>query len=87
MTDEPQRITFTASLPPIQSAISLDGRGDGARIKIDVPATDVGAILLLQHYFSGKSFVVTVSADESSGAKSPAAGDDIDDDPSGDVPF
>ena len=87
MTDEPQRITFTASLPPIQSAISLDGRGDGARIKIDVPATDVGAILLLQHYFSGKSFVVTVSADESSGAFRPAAGDDIEDDPSGEVPF
>ena len=87
MTDAPQRITFTASLPPIQSAISMDGRGDGARIKIDVPATDVGAILLLQHYFSGKAFTVTVSANDDSGALRPAAGDDIEDDPSGEVPF
>lgn len=53
-------ITFRASLPPIQSAISLDGNGDGARIKLDVPACDVGAILLLQHDYAGKVFVVTV---------------------------
>jgi len=31
-----QTIKFIASLPPIQSAISIDGQGDGARIKIDV---------------------------------------------------
>ena len=53
-------ITFRASLPPIQSAISLDGNGDGARIKLDVPACDVGAILLLQHDYAGKAFRVTV---------------------------
>lgn len=60
MADAPRSITFTASLPPIQSAISMDGYGDGARIKLDIPAVDAGAVLLLQHYFAGKSFQVTI---------------------------
>ena len=64
MTDAPERIEFMASLPPIQSAITLDGSGDGARIKLDVPATDVGAILLLQHWFSGVAFRVTIEPDK-----------------------
>jgi hypothetical protein len=55
-------ITFVASLPPIQSAINLDGNGDGGRVKMDVPASDVGALLLLQHHFSGKAFRVTIEA-------------------------
>ena len=58
-----ESITFRASLPPIQSAISLDGNGDGARIKLDVPACDVGAILLLQHDYAGMVFRVTVEPD------------------------
>jgi len=41
-------IVFYASLPPLQSAISLDGRGDGGRVKLDVPRSDVQALLLLQ---------------------------------------
>jgi len=62
---EATRITFTASLPPIQSAITLDGNGDGARIKLDVPRSDVGAALLLQHEYAGKkSFRVTVEPDD-----------------------
>ena len=56
----PESITFAASLPPIQSAISLDGNGDGARIKLDIPRSDAGAVLLLQHYFSGRAFEVTI---------------------------
>ena len=56
----PTKITFVASLPPIQSAINLDGNGDGGRVKMDVPASDVGALLLLQHHFSGKAFSVTI---------------------------
>jgi hypothetical protein len=58
----PTSITFVASLPPIQSAINLDGNGDGGRVKMDVPASDVGALLLLQHHFSGKAFRVTIEA-------------------------
>ena len=30
------------------SAISFDGQGDGARIKLDIPRTDTEAILELQ---------------------------------------
>lgn len=41
-------ITFSASLPPLQSAITLDGQGDGARVKLDIPRTDVMAAVWLQ---------------------------------------
>jgi hypothetical protein len=54
------RIAFFASLPPIQSAITLDGNGDGARIKLDIPASDVGAALLLQHHGAGQLLRVTI---------------------------
>lgn len=67
--EAPQSVTFSASLPPIQSAISLDGMGDGARIKFDIPRTDVGAVLLLQHYFSGTEFTVTIERVTDDGPK------------------
>lgn len=54
------KIEFTASLPPIQSAINLDGNGDGARIKLDVPRSDIAAVLKLQE-LSGASFKVVIS--------------------------
>lgn len=54
-------ITFIATLPPIQSAITLDGNGDGARIKLDVPRSHVGAVLLLQHYGAGRALRITVT--------------------------
>jgi hypothetical protein len=60
MANEPTTITFMASLPPIQSAITLDGNGDGARIKLDLPATDAGAALLLQHHGAGRVLRVTI---------------------------
>ena len=50
-----EKITFTASLPPIQSAINLDGQGDGARIKLDIPRSDIEAVLRLQG-LSGQVF-------------------------------
>ena len=56
-------IKFTASLPPIQSAINLDGQGDGARIKLDIPRSDIQAILKLQG-LTGKSFRVTIECDK-----------------------
>jgi hypothetical protein len=62
MTDT---ITFRASLPPIQTAISLDGNGDGARIKLDIPAVDTGAALLLQHHGAGRLLKVTIEIVES----------------------
>ena len=39
-------VCFEASLPPIQSAISVAGDG-GARIKLDVPETDMDAVMRL----------------------------------------
>lgn len=53
-------IQFTASLPPIQSAINLDGNGDGARIKLDIPRSDIGEVLKLQE-LSGMSFKVVIT--------------------------
>jgi len=53
------KIEFNASLPPIQSAINLDGNGDGARIKLDVPRSDIAAVLKLQE-LSGMSFKVVI---------------------------
>ncbi|MFA5558761.1 MAG: hypothetical protein WDA59_04780 [Methanofastidiosum sp.] len=54
-----KKIEFIASLPPIQSAISIDGIGDGARIKIDIPASELSSIIKLQ-LLTGKSFKVTI---------------------------
>jgi hypothetical protein len=56
------KISFTASLPPIQSAINLDGQGDGARIKLDVPRSDIAAVLRLQQC-AGQSFRVTIEVE------------------------
>ena len=57
------KIEFTASLPPIQSAILLDGQGDGARIKLDIPRSDIEAILKLQG-LAGESFKVIIERDD-----------------------
>jgi hypothetical protein len=55
------RIQFTAALPPIQSAISVGG--DGARIKLDIPETDLAQALKLV-MLKGKAFRVTIEADD-----------------------
>lgn len=66
--DERQQITFMASLPPIQSAISLDGIGEGARVKLDIPRMYADAALWLQAYGAGKALKVTVEVvDEGQG--------------------
>lgn len=65
MTDEPRSITFVASLPAIQSALSISGTGDGARMKIDIPQSDADVIPLIQIYFSGKAFRVTLELEDS----------------------
>lgn len=40
-------VTFLASFPPIQSAIKITGAGDGARIQLDIPETELPAIARL----------------------------------------
>ena len=59
MISNPEKIQFIASLPPIQSAIQVSGLGDGARVKLDVPQTEMSAILRLQT-LSNMSFKVTI---------------------------
>lgn len=55
------KIKFVASLPDILSAISLSGVPDsGARVKLDIPASDIGAIILLQQKGAGRLLKVTV---------------------------
>ncbi|RLC33226.1 MAG: hypothetical protein DRZ76_04565 [Candidatus Nealsonbacteria bacterium] len=53
------KIQFIASLPPIQSAIKLDGNGDGGRIQLDVPRNNVEALIKLQG-LAGKILKVVV---------------------------
>ncbi len=55
--------SFMASLPPIQSAISVSGQGDGARVKIDVPQSELEAILRLQ-LLSGQVFKVVIEPEQ-----------------------
>lgn len=52
-----QDIEFLASLPDIQSAISVGG--DGARIKLDVPETDLPQVIKLV-LFKGKLLKVRI---------------------------
>jgi len=52
-------IEFIASLPPIQSAISVNGMGDGARVKLDIPGTNLEEVIKLQ-LLAGKIFKVKI---------------------------
>ena len=54
-------ISFLASLPPIQSAIKLDGQG-GARIQLEVPEEDIMEVMKLA-MLKGIVFRVTVNAE------------------------
>ena len=51
--------SFVASLPPIQSAINVSGHGDGARVKMDIPQSEMAAVLNLQ-LLAGRAFQVTI---------------------------
>lgn len=53
------KVEFVASLPPIQSAINIDGQGDGARIKLDIPASEMEQVIKLQK-LTGKPFRVMI---------------------------
>lgn len=54
-------ISFVASLPPIQSAMSVSGNRDGMRIKLDVSENEVPNAIKLM-LFTGQTFRVTVEA-------------------------
>lgn len=36
-----KEIKLIASFPPVTGAIKLDGQGDGARLEIDIPRTEI----------------------------------------------
>jgi len=58
MSDLP-KLSFIATLPPIQSAMSVSGNGDGMRIKIDISEDEVGNAVRLM-LFANKLFRVTI---------------------------
>lgn len=58
-----QAITFKASLPPIQSSIKVSGDGDGMRIQLDIPESEMpNALNLLMMRQCG--LIVTITPDE-----------------------
>lgn len=64
------KVTFTASIAPLQSAITVASDG-GARVKIDIPESEMPAIVRLMLY-RGMAIRVTVEpVQESSGDGGP----------------
>jgi len=59
-----EKIVFTASLPDILSAINIAGQDGNSRIKLDIPASDVAAVVQLIE-LKGQSFKVTIEQVES----------------------
>ena len=57
-----EKIVFTASLPDILSAINIAGQDGNSRIKLDIPASDVAAVVQLIE-MKGQSFKVTIEDD------------------------
>lgn len=60
--DEVPKVVFVGSIPPIQSAIMLDGMGDGGRIKLDIPRQYVQALIEL-FAMAGKPIRFTAELD------------------------
>ena len=59
-----EKITFIASLPDILSAINIAGQDGNSRIKLDIPASDIEAVVRLIE-LKGQSFTVTIEQSES----------------------
>jgi len=59
-----EKIVFIASLPDILSAINIAGQDGNSRIKLDIPASDVAAVVQLI-MMKGQSFKVTIEQVES----------------------
>ena len=57
-----EKIVFTASLPDILSAINIAGVDGNSRIKLDIPASDMAAVVQLI-MMKGQSFKVTIEDD------------------------
>lgn len=60
--DAKNSCTFLASFPPIQSAIKTSGGGDGMRIQLDIPESEMGNALNLLT-MRGKILRITIQVD------------------------
>ena len=60
--DAPKKVSFLAAFPDLQSTFSMSGIGDGARLKIDIPRSDVEVVTLLHLYFTEKPLRITIEA-------------------------
>ena len=57
------KATFRATFPPIQSAIKVHGSGDGMRVQLEIPASEMAeAVKLLA--WGQRVLVVTVEPEE-----------------------
>ncbi len=59
-----EKIVLTASLPDILSAINIAGQDGNSRIKLDIPASDIEAVIKLIN-MKGQVFKVTIEQAES----------------------
>jgi len=58
-----EKIKFIASLPDILSAISIAGQDGNSRIKLDIPASDISAVVQLID-LKGQVFKVIIEKGE-----------------------
>jgi len=58
-----QKIEFIASLPDILSAINIAGQDGNSRIKLDIPASDIEAVVKLIE-LKGQVFRVSIKQEE-----------------------
>lgn len=56
-------LTFRATFPPIMSAIKVTGNGDGMRIQLDIPESEMPQALGL-FAFRERVLIVTVAAED-----------------------
>lgn len=64
-------VTFLATIRPIQSALSVSGNNDGARLVLDIPETELPAIARLL-LLRGVVLKVTVEEDKPKPKPAPA---------------
>ena len=56
-------VSFYASMPDIQSWLTVHGNGEGARIKLDAPASELAEVLKMT-LMAGQLLRVTIEAEE-----------------------
>ena len=53
-------VTFSAIFAPKSAAMDFDHAGDGARITLDIPKSNMAELLQLPAYYAGRNLVVTI---------------------------